>query len=240
MNEMRKGGVRLFLTIPNIFTLSNLGFGIVGLYFAMTRNFLYAFLFVFLAIISDGLDGFVARKLKATNEFGKELDSLCDQVSFGVTPAVMLISCIENPNVFYFGLIVAIIYSAFGALRLARFNIYGSKEFFEGLAIPAAAFFTGLVVLCINPISNSLCILLFLLAAILMISTIAFPSAKTRIGIKTICISIIIGLIYFSIFYTIGLIAQDIIWIILWLLLSIMLSYLTTSPPIFHAMLRRQ
>ncbi len=234
MDSHGKGGVSIFFTIPNLFTLLNLGFGFLGLYYAILGRLLDAFIFVLLAIIADGLDGFIARKLKATSEIGRELDSLCDQVSFGVTPAIMLISAVLDSEYIIFALIAGAIYSGFGALRLARFNIYGSKEFFEGLAIPAAAFFECLVILCILPLNEIACIILTVATAVLMISSIAFPSAKTRAGIKTIAISIAVGAIYFLIFIAIiPSILASTIGTILWGLLSIMLSYVTTSPIIF-------
>jgi len=184
--------------------------------------------------MSDGIDGFIARKLNAVSELGKELDSLCDQVSFGVTPAVMLVSSLMNSEFIVMGIIAAIIYSGFGALRLARFNIYGSKEFFEGLAIPAAAFFECLVILCILPLNEIVCIVLTIIIAILMISSVAFPSAKTRTGVQTIAMSLAIGMIYFLIFVIImPSILASTIKIALWGLFSIMLSYVTASPIIF-------
>jgi len=236
---MRKGGIRIFFTIPNIFTLLNLAFGFVGFFVAIMGDLLLAFIFVVLAIVSDGLDGFVARKLGAVSDLGRELDSLCDEVSFGVTPAAMFVISVSDSGLLPIALVVAIIYAGFGALRLARFNIYGSKEFFEGLAIPAAAFFSCLVTLCIVQISVVLATIMQLVIAILMISTVSFPSTKTRIGIKAIALTIVIGTVLFfmlTLTYLRGLTPEK---LVLWYLLMIMLSYVSTSAPIFDRMLRK-
>ncbi|MEX0567864.1 MAG: CDP-diacylglycerol--serine O-phosphatidyltransferase [Candidatus Njordarchaeota archaeon] len=233
MSDTNKGGMRLFLTIPNVFTLSNLGFGFLAIYLAVSNELLYAFIAILIAVLCDGLDGFVARKMNAANEFGRELDSLCDEVSFGIAPAMMLICSIEDPALKIYALLAGVIYSAFGALRLARFNIYGSKEFFEGLAIPAAAFFSGLTILCIVPMYPQLGIVIIFVTAVLMITSISFPSTKTKVGVKSVIISLLIGVLYFVVFSIISLI-PDILRAILWLLFSLKLAYITVSPFVFR------
>src|SRR5574344_45071 len=75
---------------PNIVTLMALCSGISTIKFAILGNWAYAIICIFLACIFDGLDGRVARKLKASSKFGEELDSLSDFVSFGVAPAVLM------------------------------------------------------------------------------------------------------------------------------------------------------
>lgn len=234
---MSKGGARLFLTVPNIFTLSNLGFGFLAIYLAVSGELFYAFLAILVAILCDGLDGFVARKMNAANEFGRELDSLCDEVSFGIAPAMMLIFSINDPTLKIYAIIVGIVFSAFGALRLARFNIYGSKEFFEGLAIPAAAFFSGLIILCIVPLSPHIGIISMFIVAVLMITSISFPSTKTRTGIKAVSISAGVGILYFCALNLI-LSIPNVFAMILWLLFCIKLAYVSVSPIIFRRLKR--
>ena len=93
------------------------------------------------------LDGTVAKITHTTSEFGKELDSLCDLVSFGAAPAVLIYTAylVEsnsgNSSVARYGAVMAIIYVICGALRLARYNVFqaGTRDFFTGLPIPAAA-----------------------------------------------------------------------------------------------------
>ena len=75
---------------PNIVTLMALCSGVTTIKFAIMQNWTFAIVCLFLACVFDGLDGRVARKLKASSKFGAELDSLSDFVSFGVAPAVLM------------------------------------------------------------------------------------------------------------------------------------------------------
>ena len=74
----------------NAITLINIFFGSLSLVYTLDREFKWAALFIFLAVLMDGLDGRVARKLEISSEMGRELDSLCDLVSFGVAPALLI------------------------------------------------------------------------------------------------------------------------------------------------------
>lgn len=237
--HIKKGGMRLFFTIPNAFTLSNAISGFVAMYFALVGDYLTSFLFIVLAIILDGADGFIARKLNAANDFGRELDSLCDEVSFGVAPAFLLIKITidKDPQLTPFSVIIGAIFASFGALRLARFNLFGSKEYFEGFAIPGAAFFAGLVINCVYPMSPIIALALIMAAAFLMISSISFPSAKTRAGVKSILISITAGVLFFGVYPMISM-SLSLIQGVLWLLFSMILGYIVVSPIVFRRMLR--
>lgn len=126
---------RIIRYFPNIFTLSNLGSGIVALVFIVNHLPLIATLFVVLSAVFDMLDGKIARSLKVTSEFGVELDSLADIVSFGVVPALALYETIPHQAASTMALMV---FPIAGALRLARFNTRPTKGYFEGLPIPAA------------------------------------------------------------------------------------------------------
>ena len=75
--------------IPNIVTAVNLVLGMFAIIFTLQGEFAYAAFFVVAAMVADGLDGRVARYFGVSSDFGKELDSLCDLVSFGVAPAIM-------------------------------------------------------------------------------------------------------------------------------------------------------
>jgi CDP-diacylglycerol--serine O-phosphatidyltransferase len=82
--------------IPNLLTLGNLLAGCMGLYFVMQGNVLFASYCIFISLVCDFLDGFLARLLHAYSELGKELDSLADMVSFGVLPSFMLFNLVEQ------------------------------------------------------------------------------------------------------------------------------------------------
>lgn len=132
--------------IPNIITLFNMLSGILSIYAVMTGNIDLAAYFIFIAAGFDFLDGLAARLLNAKSEIGGQLDSLADVVSFGVAPGFILfhvisishgqpVDAIEEFNIIPFA---AFIVPAFGALRLAKFNIDNQQtNSFHGLPIPA-------------------------------------------------------------------------------------------------------
>ncbi|MBN8483206.1 MAG: phosphatidylcholine/phosphatidylserine synthase [Sphingomonadales bacterium] len=115
------GGLTLRAMVPNAITAAALCAGLTGIRFAITGNFAMAVLAVVLAGVLDGIDGRIARLLRAQSRFGAELDSLADNVSFGVAPALILFlwSLDELPRLGWFA---ALAYAVACALRLARFN----------------------------------------------------------------------------------------------------------------------
>ena len=133
-----KRGVYL---IPSLFTSGNLICGFFSLISTFNGEYLQAAIFIILAHLLDGLDGYVARLTKTTSQFGVELDSLADLVSFGVAPAVLVYYWALVPWGTW-GWLAACLYVVCGALRLARFNVQIAnveKSHFVGLPIPAAA-----------------------------------------------------------------------------------------------------
>lgn len=132
--------------IPSIFTLSNLLLGVVSLIYTMDDEFIIASAAILLAMVLDGMDGRLARRLNATSPFGKELDSLADLVSFGVAPAIMVYA-LRMKSFGIFGLIICIAFALCGAIRLARFNVLNISSYFVGVPITAAGSLTALLVL---------------------------------------------------------------------------------------------
>jgi len=133
-----KKGVYL---IPSLFTTGNLICGFFSIISTFSGQYLQAAVFVILAHLLDGLDGFVARLTKTTSQFGIEFDSLADLVSFGLAPAVLVYYWALLPWGTW-GWLAACLYVVCGALRLARFNVQiGTVErsYFVGLPIPGAA-----------------------------------------------------------------------------------------------------
>lgn len=106
------------------------------------RAYEWAWIFIGIAAVADFLDGFMARLLHAYSNLGKELDSLCDMVSFGVAPAVIMFRSMEMAGVPSWTLWFTLAIPVCGALRLARFNIDTRQTTsFIGLPIPANAIF---------------------------------------------------------------------------------------------------
>ena len=129
--------------LPNILTLGGVCLGISSIKFSIDGNYSLAVIFILLAAILDTLDGRVARLIKGTSEFGKELDSLTDFVSFGIAP-VFILYFWELNNYGKLGWAITLIYSVCCVLRLARFNLTKINEkqlwknnYFEGVPSPA-------------------------------------------------------------------------------------------------------
>ncbi|WP_252177247.1 CDP-diacylglycerol--serine O-phosphatidyltransferase [Endozoicomonas sp. 4G] len=127
--------------LPNLFTTGNLFCGFYAIISAQAGFFTQACISVFVAMILDGLDGRVARMTNTQSKFGAEYDSLADMVTFGVAPAMVAYSWALR-DLGKVGWMVAFIYAACAALRLARFNTQlevTDSRYFTGLASPAAA-----------------------------------------------------------------------------------------------------
>jgi CDP-diacylglycerol--serine O-phosphatidyltransferase len=132
--------------VPNIVTMLALCSGMTSIRYAISENWTRAVLFIFLAALFDGLDGRVARMLKASSKFGAELDSLSDFISFGVAPAILMYQwCLFDLK--KIGWFFCLLFAMGMALRLARFNTMLEDEtvppywshYFTGVPAPAAA-----------------------------------------------------------------------------------------------------
>ncbi len=126
--------------LPSLLTTGNLFCGFFALVSAIEGQFIRAAVAILVAMIFDILDGRIARYTGTTSRFGLEYDSLCDLVSFGVAPAILVYTFALKPYGRY-GWLAAFLYVATAALRLAKFNIQNSKEkaYFSGLPSPGAA-----------------------------------------------------------------------------------------------------
>ena len=203
--------------LPNILTLGGVCLGISSIKFSIDGNFNLAVTLILLAAILDALDGRVARLIKGTSEFGKELDSLTDFVSFGIAP-VLILYFWELNNYGKLGWAIALIYSVCCVLRLARFNLTKNENdqewknnFFEGIPSPAG----GLLILTpliyeltefnLNFNIKSLTPFLTILIALLLVSKIPTPSLK-KISISsktTVFLLLTAGIIFIALlFYT--------------------------------------
>ncbi len=183
-NHPKKG---IYL-LPNTLTLCGMFCGFFAILSAINGNFLYAAWAIVLANVFDGLDGWIARLTGTSTRFGIELDSLSDLVAFGVAPSVMMYKWSLAP----FGRIgwaATFLFTACGALRLARFNIQtgmpGSKAF-KGMPIPGAATVLASVVIFYYdslsrtglPEKNIFFPIITILLSLLMVSTIRYHGLK--------------------------------------------------------------
>lgn len=127
--------------LPNSFTLAALFAGFYAIVQAMDHRFEYSAVAIFVAMVLDGMDGRVARMTHTQSAFGAEFDSLSDMVSFGVAPALVAYEWMLR-GFGKLGWVVAFIYCAGAALRLARFNTQlevADKRYFQGMPSPTAA-----------------------------------------------------------------------------------------------------
>lgn len=139
-------GIPLRAVLPNAVTALALCSGLTGIRFAILGNWEAAVLMVLAAAVLDGIDGRIARLVRAESRFGAELDSLSDAISFGVAPALILYLW-SLQSLGRFGWLVALLHALFCALRLARFNAqidlaeqpHKSAGFLTGVPAPAGA-----------------------------------------------------------------------------------------------------
>lgn len=180
--------------IPNSITCMNLAAGVMAILSALhgpeplwgLNGYEWSWIFIGIAAVADFFDGFAARLLHAYSSLGKELDSLCDLVSFGVAPAVMMFSCLTETGAEPWTRWLVLLIPICGALRLARFNIDTRQTTsFIGLPIPAnAIFWIGYAALCLQHVSFLtqwyVLVPLLLLETWLMISPVPFFSLKFK------------------------------------------------------------
>lgn len=172
--------------LPNSFTLMNLFFGFYSVICSIEHNYSTAASAILIAAVFDLLDGKIARATHTQSRFGAEFDSLADLVSFGMAPGIMMFLWILQP-LGRLGWLAAFLFTACGALRLARFNTnldQPNDGFFVGLPIPAAAGMSAVTVLFIldlglDPELHRFPILLLTyMLSFLMVSSIKYFSFK--------------------------------------------------------------
>lgn len=197
--------------LPNLFTVSSIFCGFYAITLCMGDSqaiHLYrAAIAIFFGMFFDMFDGRVARLTRTQSEFGVQLDSLADLVSFGAAPGVLLYRW-ALADMGFWGVFIAFVYVACGALRLARFNVLASREpgslkYFVGLPIPLAA---GTVVALVmssypyerpTPGGEAGVAIVTLLLAGLMVSNVRYRTFKDlRPSKKSITIIFVIALLF--------------------------------------------
>lgn len=210
------------VVIPNIITSINMLLGFLSIIESLKGNFISASWFIIVAILMDGLDGKTARLLNGFSEFGKEFDSFCDAISFGMAPAMLLYSILTKielnkeflflDNLNFPAIPISFIFLLCGILRLVKFNVItvasNEKKDFSGMPIPTGA---GLLATYIvfssiinkkffNPSQDffiyiDVLLIMALLNSVLMVSTIPFrtiPRTFYFLGKKGILIVAVI------------------------------------------------
>jgi CDP-diacylglycerol--serine O-phosphatidyltransferase len=172
--------------LPNLFTTASLFAAFYSIVASLKTQYEGAVVAIFIGMLADGLDGRIARLTKTQTAFGAQYDSLSDMVTFGVAPALLLYSW-NLHKLGKIGWLVAFLYTAAVALRLARFNVRvetADKRYFQGLACPpAAAIVSSLVWFCFQNELNHFIVAIItaviaLVLAILMVSNVRYYSFK--------------------------------------------------------------
>lgn len=174
--------------LPNLLTIGNLSAGIVSILVAYQGYLEIAVLLVILSMLFDGLDGKAARHFNTQSEFGKELDSLCDIISFGAAPAFIVYSNILY-NYGILGVVLTVIFPVAGAIRLARYNTTNSVgNYFSGIPITAAGGILATFTLFCKLIPSYVIISVVIVLSYLMVSNIKFNNFKKLKTLKYIYI----------------------------------------------------
>ena len=171
--------------LPNLLTIMNMFFGFYAIIHSIIGDYTISAYAICAAAVFDMLDGRVARMTRSTSEFGAQLDSLSDLVSFCLAPGLLLFLWALQP-LGRVGWLVSFFFVACGALRLARFNVQKSvvnPAYFQGLPTPMAAGIVASSVLAFNDLqwdaSGSYILLsMAALLAVVMVSTFPYRSFK--------------------------------------------------------------
>jgi CDP-diacylglycerol--serine O-phosphatidyltransferase len=178
--------------LPNLFTVSSIFCGIYAMILASgsadPANYFRAAIAILFGAFFDGCDGRVARLTKTQSEFGVQLDSLADVITFGAAPSILLYKWVLH-SMGLWGILIAGLFASCGALRLARFNVMANKEtgpsnYFTGLPIPLAATFVVAIVVAATMASEPIAVtpgpiaIVTVVLSYLMVSTVKYHSFK--------------------------------------------------------------
>lgn len=227
-------GLSLRSVVPNAITAAAMCSGLTGIRFAIAEEWAAAILAIILAGVLDGLDGRIARLLKAQSRFGAELDSLADSLSFGMAPAIIfyLWTLQDLPRLGWFA---ALAFAICCALRLARFNAqidvdeqpHKSAGYLTGIPAPVGAGLTFLpfylwmatgIEEFRNPIGNAVWMVGIAFLMISNIATLSWTSIKPRRNVRLELIAFV-GLLFAA------LLLEP--W---WSLVAISVGYLALMP----------
>jgi CDP-diacylglycerol---serine O-phosphatidyltransferase len=231
---------KLMFVLPNLFTVSSIFCGVYSIMLssgeATGDNFYRASVAIFFGNFFDAFDGRVARMTKTQSQFGVELDSLADVITFGVAPAILVYKWALY-GLGFAGIVIAAVYASCGAIRLARFNVLahsqsGVQRYFVGLPIPLAA---GMLVSLVFALHHQRAptegvalwpiAVLMLVLSFLMVSTIRYRTFKEAgLNPRTLLVFLVILatgvvvayrgrpslvlLVYFSCYILLGLVEE--------------------------------
>ncbi|WP_069649079.1 CDP-diacylglycerol--serine O-phosphatidyltransferase [Caloranaerobacter ferrireducens] len=163
--------------IPNLFTFLNLSLGILAILYIIQDNYYISSLLILLAALLDRYDGKIARKFNATSSIGKELDSLCDLISFGVAPAILIWHS-QLIDIGVLGIIITILFAIAGAYRLARYNVIDFDGIYIGIPITLSGGILAITSLYTIKYELNVYVLIFLML------TLSYAMVSSKIKLK--------------------------------------------------------
>ncbi|HSN54559.1 MAG TPA: CDP-diacylglycerol--serine O-phosphatidyltransferase [Candidatus Sulfomarinibacteraceae bacterium] len=180
---------------PSAVTSANIAAGFMAMVAAADGRFELSVYLLVIAILCDVLDGTIARLLGATSEFGQEMDSFSDAISFGVAPAFLVYLAVLRPLGFW-GLIAALVYLLAGVTRLTRFVLTSDAHVKElrttGAPIPIAASYLMAAVLMRDRMPVEAVVAVVLVMSLLMVSRVRLPSLK---GKNVVSAMLLVGIV---------------------------------------------
>ena len=206
-NFPRRRVRRSVFILPSLFTVGNIFCGYYSILSTIQGNYVYASYAIGIAIILDMIDGRIARLMNSSTDFGLQLDSLADVISFGIAPSILVLfwglSAVD-PRLAW---TATFTFTICGAMRLARFNIQAEElKHFVGLPIPAGGGTVAAIVQFVgdpikHPVGASLMVAGVFFLAFLMISKIRYSSLKhLTLGRKShlsiLAIALLVALIF--------------------------------------------
>ncbi len=185
----------------DIITLINALLGFASIMMTVRGQVESALVLILIAVIADGADGAVARYC-GFGVLGANLDSLADVIAFGVAPAVIAFVILD---IGYFSWVFAGLFLVCGILRLARFNVAGKKDGFEGIPITAGGFIVALFLLIRDYIPYSYFVYTFaallVIVSLLMVSTIDYPKLKQPVILAPMSLVLVFDIAVFYLGY---------------------------------------
>ncbi len=184
----------------DVITLINALLGFASIIMTVWGQFDTALILVLIAVIADGADGAVAR-YSGFGVLGANLDSLADVIAFGVAPALLAFVFLVHTG--YIAGVFSCLFLACGILRLARFNVAGKKDGFEGIPITAGGFVVALFLLIRDYVVyfDYVFILLLVVLSLLMVSSIDYPKLKKPIILAPMSIVLVLDIAVFYLNY---------------------------------------
>ena len=200
---------RSVFVLPSLFTVANIFCGYYAILLTLNQQYHQAAIAIAVAILLDSMDGFIARLTNTASDFGMQLDSLSDVISFGVAPSILVLHWGLLSNVDpRLAIAAAFTFTVCGAMRLARFNVQsGNLKHFIGLPIPAAGgAIAAIVYFFREPVTDQIfaygMVAVTFVLAFLMVGTLRYNSLKgVAVGKKSHLTVLLIALLFVLIFF---------------------------------------